>query len=146
MLTSIVPVTFYVPPGVCIGWVILLVARDLDLLETPWRQRSAARAHIAPQPLVSESDPSRQRTDVLDVLLAAGDDIVCDLDDPVVIRVAACGVAVPTDLIVELGDGSWEGMGVHVAAGRVVLESDHVAVADVLYLLVRVILGLIPTS
>lgn len=130
-ITSLVPVRLDVPVGVDIVDVVLLVTRDLNLLESPLRKDSVGRSNVASRVLVSDPQPRRQRVDPLDVLFLALSRIVDDLDDPVVVRVSDGRVSVARDLVVELADGSGDGVGVEVATGRGVDETDDVVVLQV---------------
>ena len=129
-LTSLVPVRLDVPVGVNVVDVVLLVARDLDLLESPLRENSVGRSNVASRVLMSEPQSSRQRVDLLDVLLLSLSRIVDDLDDPVVVRVSDGSVPVARDLVVELADGSGDGMRVEVSSCRSVNESNDVVVLE----------------
>lgn len=110
--------------------VVLLIARHLDLLEPPLRKHRVGSSNVASRVLMPEPQSSRQRMNPLDVLLLALSRIVHDLDDPVVVRVSDGSVPVARDLVVELGDGSGDGMGVEVSSCRSVDESNDVVVLE----------------
>jgi len=59
-LTSLVPMGLDVPVRVDVVDVVLLVARDLDLLESPLRKNSVGRSDVASRVLMSEPQSSRQ--------------------------------------------------------------------------------------
>ena len=135
-----------VPVGVNIIRVILLVAADFDLLETPLGKHSVRRAEVAARVLVAEAQPRRQRVDLLILVLAPTVDVVHDLDDPIVLVVADRRVAVARDFIVQLGDWCRDRVRVEVAGGRGVLETDRIAVLEEAERAVRVVRGLVPAG
>lgn len=111
-----------------IGRVVRLVARDLDLLESPLRQDGVRGAKVAARVKMPEPHPRRQRVDPIHLAPRSPQQIVDDLDDPIIVRVPDRRVPVRADLVVELGDGSGDAVRVEVPAGRRVDDAHLVAV------------------
>ena len=97
-----------VPEGMDVRRVVLLLAADLDLLETPLREHSVRRAEITARGPVAEAQAGRERVDAFVLVLGATVDVIDDLDDPVVLVVADGRVTVARHFVVELGNRRWD--------------------------------------
>ena len=97
-----------VPEGMDVRRVVLLLAADLNLLETPLREHSVRRAEITARGPVAEAQAGRERVDALVLVLGATVDVVDDLYDPIVLVVADGRVTVARHFIVELGNWRWD--------------------------------------
>ena len=104
-LTARINVALDVPVGVRIAWVVLLITADLDLFETPLRENCVCRTQITAENVVPEAQTGCKRVYTLQILLFAQFDIVHDFDDPIIMLVSDCRVAVARNFMVELRDG-----------------------------------------
>jgi hypothetical protein len=123
--------TLDIPVSVLVLGIVVLVARDLDLLKSPLGQDGVTRDEVTSRVLVSEPEARRERVDTIDLVTSATEEVIDDFDDPVVVRVSDRVVAVSRDLVVEGGDGCSDGVRVEVATGRVVDESHDGSVREV---------------
>ena len=103
-LTSVIPVTFYVPICVHILGTDILLARDLDLFEAPLWQNRIISPEITSKHLMLKTHPRRQRVDPMNLFLLPLLNIINDLDYPVIIDVTDGHIAIRRYLIIELGD------------------------------------------
>lgn len=116
------------------------------MLETPLRQDSVCSPHVASEGDVLESEPSCQRSDVFDMSFVAQNDVVHNLETPVIVHIPNCPVAISANLVILLCDRSSHGMGMEIASGGGVAESNDIAVLEELDLLVVIVFRLLPWS
>ena len=116
--------TLNVPVGVLIFGIVLLIAAHFDLLEAPRWQCRGAGSKIAARVLVSQSHPSCQAVNPLKLVLAASDHVIDRFKDPIIVRVANCGVTIARHLVVQLRHWCDDRMRVQVATGRVVHKAN----------------------
>lgn len=76
---------FNVPVGMLILGIVLLVARDLDLLPTPLWQDGIGSPHVAVEVLMPESDTTGQGSDDLSWLGLAEVHVIDDFNNPIVV-------------------------------------------------------------
>ena len=112
---------------VSVSRVVILGASNLDLLEAPLGQVDVASPKIATQDLVLEAEPRSERPDVAEV---PGGGVVNDLDLPVIFVVANSQVSIAGHLLVSLGHGGSNLVGVEVATCLSVDQADSVFIAD----------------
>ncbi|KAG7838269.1 hypothetical protein KL943_000345 [Ogataea angusta] len=114
-------------------------AHHLALLEPPRRVRLARRGEVAAQHLVAQLERRGERMHrVVKIWAVFGGSVTFisrvqlldDLHDPVVLRVADSLVAVPAHLPEPVGDVCVDGVRVEVGPGELVLQSDGVSVLD----------------
>jgi len=104
--------TFHVPVSVNILRVVLFVAANLDLFESPLRQDRICSSQITPKMHVSEPQPGCQRVNFFEGTFASPFDIVHNLNPPMVLHITNRVVTVTRHLMVEFGDGGRDRMGV----------------------------------
>lgn len=143
-LTSVIPMALNVPIGMHVIHVILLVATNLYLLEPPLRKVGVRRAQIAVLSLMAESESRRQRMDSVHLVLGPLLDIIDDLHDPIVLKVADRRVSVTRHLVVELCDRGRDRVRVQVSACGAVYKTDDVSVVEELDRAVGVNVRFIP--
>ncbi len=134
---------FHVPICVHILWVILLIATDLNLFETPLRQDGIRRSKITSKNLVTESHTSSEGMDAINFVALL--DIVNDLDGPVIVVIADSGVTVARDFMVEFGDGRRNLVGVQVTCGSGMIQADDVAMLKESEWTMEIVRWFIPT-
>ena len=125
--------------SVCISWIVVLGASDLDLLETPLWQVDVSSAEIAAQNSVLQSEGSSQSPHLGAIVRG---DILDNLHGPMVLFIANSGVSVARNLLVGLGDWCWDIVGVKIAAGLGVNETENIAVSDKLWWSLSIIIWL----
>ncbi len=84
--------------------------------------------------------------DPRNVVLLALLEIVHHFDLPVVMEIANGLVAVARHLVVELRDRRWDIMGVQIARGGPVLQTDHIPVLQIPNLAVEIQCGFVPSG
>ena len=142
---ALVPVRLDVPVRVDVARVVLLVARHLDLLEAPLRQHRVRRAQVASGGLMPKPEARGQGVDPLVLVLGAAVDVIDNLNHPVVLVVADCGVAIARHFVVELRHRRRDRVRVQVTGGRGVLKTNRVAVLEVANGDFRVVLNVVPS-
>jgi len=136
----VIPVRFDVPVSVDIARVVLLDTGGLNLLETPLRQVDVTSTEVAIEINVSETEGGSESAE-LGVI--ARRSVVNNLNDPVVLGISNGSVAVARNFVVCLGDRSSNRVGVQVAAGLSVDQTNGIAVADKLERSIGIELGLV---
>jgi hypothetical protein len=116
-----------VPVRVRISGLVLLGARNLNLLEAPLGKIDVAGAQIASEYLMLQPEGRRKSTDLAIIPRSS---VVDDLNLPVVLLIANRHVTVAGHFLVGLGDRSGDLVGVEVAAGLGVDQADNVVVSD----------------
>lgn len=112
---------------VCVARLVLLGARNFDLLEAPLRQVDVASPQIASQHLMLESEPCSERTEMAPV---AGSGVVDNLDFPVILVVTDGQITVAGYLLIGLSHGGRNLMRMEVATSLGVDQADGVAVSN----------------
>lgn len=130
--------TLNVPVRVLILGIVVLVARHLDLLETPLRKYSIRCDQVAARVEVPESQPCRKRMDPVKLGARTSNEVVNDFDNPVIVRISDSSIAVARDFVVEFRDRSHERMRVQVAASRGMNEAKGVAMLEEAQLSIRI--------
>jgi hypothetical protein len=118
-LKLLVPVRLDVPVRVHILGVVLLGARDFDLLEAPLRKDRVGRAEVAAEVLVTEAQASGESVDasvILHLRLGALS-VIDNLNNPVVLSVANGVISVTRDLPRLLGNRGSDGVRVELTTG-----------------------------
>lgn len=131
--------SFNVPVGEGILWVVVLGAGDLNLLETPLRQVDISGTQITPKRSMPESECGGQGSDLRPIV---GGDILDNFNGEMVLIIADGGVAVTRDFLINLGDWCRDIVRVEVAAGLRVNQTENVAVGNKLRWCFCVKLGL----
>lgn len=122
--------------------VVGLGAGSLDLLETPLRKVNGSSAEIASQNLVLQAEGSGESAD-LGAIARVG--VLDDLNLPVVLLITHSKVAIARNLLVGLGQGSGDLVGMEVAAGLGVDEANSAAITNVTDLVRLLVIRLLPT-
>lgn len=86
--------TLYIPPSLRVTDVVLLIATDLNLLETPSRQDLVTRTEIASELNVSEPQLGGKAPDFADSFFFPEYKVIDDFDHPVISEVACRGIPV----------------------------------------------------
>jgi hypothetical protein len=128
---AVVPVRLDVPVGMHIVRVILFVTRDLHLLEAPLGEGGGGGTEVATKDLVTEAETRGESVDALHLLTASLLEVVDDLHDPVIVRVAEGRITVTGNFVVLLCHKGRNVMGVQVPGGRDVAEADDVIVLEI---------------
>lgn len=124
--------------------IVLLVASDLDLLETPLRKRNICCAQVTIQVGVSEPHSSGQCVNPLDLALLPGKHIVDDFHDPVVVAVPDTSISVAGHFIMVLCHGSRDSVGMQVSSGRGVNKPNHTAILKELEWCIGIVVPFVP--
>lgn len=123
---------FYIPVGVDVLLVVLLVAAHFDLLETPLRQDSVGSFQVASRLFMPEPHPRCQSVDLAVFRVPPGSvGIVDDLDFPDVILVSDSVVAVSRHFPILLCDRSGDGVRMEVSTSRGVDETKLIPIEQI---------------
>lgn len=131
---------FNVPVSIDIAGLVLLRARDFNLLETPLGQIRVASTEVAAEIRVPQPEGRSQRA-YLRIVPRRG--ITDNFNDPVVLGISHGGVSVAGDFPVTLCDGSSNLMRMQIAAGLSVDEANFVAIAREAKFLIWLVLDII---
>lgn len=132
-----VPVGLHVPVSIRVPGVVLLGASNFDLPETPLRQVDVTSSQIAAKRFMSQSERGGQGSDPAAV---PGCNVSHNLYLPVVFVVAYRQVAVTGYLLVSLGNRRRNVVGMQVAAGLSMNQTDDLAVSNEARLLILVVI------
>ena len=95
-----IDMSFNVPISVVITWIVLFIARYLDLFESPLRQDGVSGPQITAEGEIADAEASGEDVDVLEVLPFATDHVVDDFDHPVRVTVVNRRITVASHLVV----------------------------------------------
>lgn len=127
--------------SVGITGVVSFGAGSLDLLETPLGKVNGSGAEVASQNLVLQAECSGESAD-LGAITRVG--VLDDLNLPVVLLITNGKVAIARNLLVTLGHGSGDLVGVQVAAGLGMDQANSAAITNETDLVRALVISLLP--
>lgn len=127
-LTLVVPVSLDIPVSVSVSGVVLVGASNFDLLKTPLRQVGVASAKVATKDRVLKTESRSQGSDSAAV---ARGRVTDNFNLPVIFIITNSQIAVGGNLTVALGNRCSNLVGVKVASGLGVDETDNGTISNV---------------
>ena len=129
-LTAVVPMTFNVPPGVCVAWVVFLCTRYFNLLETPLWEIDICRSKITTQSFMPEAKPCSQRMNTVNIILSASFQVVNNFNLPVIMEISDSRISITRNLVMKFSNRSRNVMRVKIPSGGSMLKSNDITVFE----------------
>jgi len=120
-------VSFDIPVGEGILWIILLVTRYFDLLETPLREIDIGRPKIAPHNSIFQPE---RRSESSKLGLVTRGHVLDNFDLPMILVVPNCQVSVAGNFFLTLRNRGSDIVAVKIASGLRMDQTDSIAVTD----------------
>lgn len=110
LLTTVIPMAFYVPVRMGIIRVVLGCTTDFNLLESPLWQYRVPSPKITALVLMLEPETCRQRMDLIDVRFRPSLDIIHHFHNPVVLVITDSSISIASYFMAKLRNRGWNGM------------------------------------